>query len=61
MKGGKRAGAGKKATGKYGPKVWPLNIRVSTQVAEKIGTLVEAGVSISDLVEGVIVEAYNRI
>ena len=57
MRGGKRAGAGKKATGKYGPKVWPINVRVSEPVAKKIRELSQAGASISDIIEDAIVEA----
>ena len=59
MRGGRRPGAGRKVSGKYGKKDKMLVLRVSASTLRKLSELKATGVSMSDYIEGVIQEFHK--
>ena len=60
-RGGRRAGAGRKARGKHGPKVLSVTVRVSRDTKEKLSFIKARGWKIAQLVEAKVNDVYDMI
>lgn len=60
-RGGRRAGAGRKAKGKHGPRVLTISIRVSQDTKDKITFIGSRGWKLAALVEAKVNDVYDLI
>ncbi len=60
-RGGRRAGAGRKAKGKHGPRVLTISIRVSQDTKDKITFIGSRGWKLATLVEAKVNDVYDLI
>lgn len=60
-RGGRRAGAGRKAKGKHGPLVLTVSIRVSQDTKDKITFIGSRGWKLATLVEAKVNDVYDLI
>ena len=60
-RGGRRAGAGRKAKGKHGPRVLTVSIRVSQDTKDKIAFIGSRGWKLATLVEAKVNDVYDLI
>lgn len=61
MRGGRRAGAGRKAKGKHGPRTSSVTIRVSRDTKDKIAYIQARGWRLASLVEAKVNDIYDLI
>lgn len=60
-RGGRRAGAGRKAKGNHGPRVLTISIRVSQDTKDKITFIGSRGWKLATLVEAKVNDVYDLI
>lgn len=60
-RGGRRAGAGRKAKGKHGPRTLSVTIRVSRDTKDKIAYIQARGWKLASLVEAKVNDIYDLI
>lgn len=60
-RGGRRAGAGRKAKGKHGPRTLSVSIRVSQDTKDKIAFISARGWKLATLVEAKVNDVYDLI